>query len=155
LIFDSIIKDLDYDFIKAQLKKYDMLNFYYTVENLLGYFFYGKDADEKLESVARYIFENQTTGTYSNITANLGFWGKIKYFLKNWFPSAKDLSFRYPVLEKAPVLLPICWIRRIFYSLFFNRNAFKEQAESIRNINNRKNKDIREIRRYAENNNNK
>ena len=153
LIFDSIIKDLDYDFIKAQLKKYDMLNFYYTVEKLKNYFFYGKDADEKLESVAGYILENQTTGNYTNITANFGFWDKVKYFIKNWFPPAKDLSFRYPVLKKAPVLLPICWLRRIFYSLFFNRKAFKTQAESIRNINNQKNKDIREIRKYAENNN--
>ena len=36
------------------------------------------------------------------------------YTLKTLFPPAKDLSGRYPYLQKMPYLLPIAWMNRIF-----------------------------------------
>lgn len=153
LVYENYVKNPDWDFIESVLKEYDMLDFYSTVKNLIKYFFYDGEASESLKSIACYIFENEPNGIYKYHVANFGFWGKVKYFLKNWFPSAKDLAFRYPVLNKAPILLPVCWLRRIFYSLFFNRAAFKKQADSIKTVNSQEYKHIKNIRKMAEKSN--
>ena len=129
-----------------------MTEFYTTLKKLLGYFFYGEDCDDRIINIATYIFRNQTTGVYKYHVASLSFFGKVKYFLKTWFLSAKDLSFRYPVLKKAPILLPVCWIRRIFYSLFFNPSAFKKQAGNIRTVSSQEYKEIKNVRQMAEKN---
>lgn len=51
----------------------------------------------------------------SSITmqAAMGKGDKAGRILHTVFPSAKELSGRYPYLEKAPVLLPAAWIHRI------------------------------------------
>ena len=51
----------------------------------------------------------------SSITlqAVMGKGNKTDRVLRTVFPSAKELSGRYPYLEKAPVLLPAAWISRI------------------------------------------
>lgn len=149
LVFDQKIKDIDYRFVEKQLIAYGMQDFYNTFKNLMQYFFYNKKADNKLSKVALYILKSETNGIYKNKNASLGFWSKIGYFLKNWFPSAKDLAFRYPVLNKAPILLPVCWLRRIFYSLFFKRSSFKTQVQQIKELNSQEFKDIKKARDIA------
>ena len=152
LVFNEFVKDADFTFIETVISRYKMTEFYNTLKKLLGYFFYGEDCDDRIINIATYIFRNQTTGVYKYHVASLSFLGKVKYFLKTWFPTAKDLSFRYPVLKKAPILLPVCWIRRFFYSLFFNPSAFKKQAENIRTVSSQGYKEIKNIRQMAEKN---
>ena len=149
LVFEEYIKDADFAFIEDVIKKYKMTDFYTTLNKLLRYFFYNEEGDGDIARIASYIFTSETTGVYKYHVASLGFFGKVRYFLKNWFPGAKDLAFRYPILEKAPVLLPVCWVRRIFYSLFFNRSAFKEQAQSVRKASSKEYKDIKKVRQMA------
>lgn len=149
LVFQENIKNVDYSFIESVLKKYDILDFYYSVQKLNNFFFFNDDADSSTLKIAEFIFKCRSNESNKNDFANLGFLGKVKYFLKNWFPPAKDLAFRYPVLNKAPILLPVCWLRRIFYSLFFNRSAFKKQAEHINELNSTEFKEIKEARKLA------
>lgn len=153
LVYENYVKNPDWGFIESVLKEYGMMDFYSTVKNLVRYFFYGADASESTKKIAAYIFENEPSGLYKYHSANFGFWGKVKFFLQNWFPSAKNLAFRYPVLNKAPILLPVCWLRRIFYSLFFNRSAFKTQVESIKTVNSDEYRHIKEVREMAEKSN--
>lgn len=149
LVFSEYVKDVDWDCVNSVIRKQKMTEFKTTLDELVGYFFYGKEVSEKVEKIAEYIFTNETTGVYKFHVASFGFFGKIGFFLRNWFPKAKDLAFRYPVLEKYPVLLPICWLRRIFYTLFFNRKAIKVQADSIKTVNSEEYKRIKEIRKSA------
>lgn len=153
LVFGQKVKDVDFQYIESILEQYNMLDFYKTVNQLVGFFFFNKEASDDLLKIAEYIFENQPVGIYKYHVASLSSFGKVKYFLKNWFPSAKNLAFRYPILNKAPILLPVCWLRRIFYSLFFNRSAIKKQAESIKEANSEEYKNIKEIRKMAEKSN--
>lgn len=150
LVFESRITDADMDFVESVLKEQGLIDFYHTVKMLMGYFFFDRPVSDSLKSIAAYIFENETNGLYKYHVASLSFWGKVKYFLKNWFPPADELSFRYPVLKKAPILLPVCWLRRIFYSLFFNRSAFKVQVQSIKTASGEEYRHIKEIRKMAE-----
>ncbi|MBQ1978146.1 MAG: hypothetical protein II225_05280, partial [Ruminococcus sp.] len=79
----------------------------------------------------------------------LTFFDKVSYFLHNWFPGARTMQKRYPVLKKAPFLLPICWVRRIFYTIFFNRSALKEQKDEIKRLNAKELKEAKLIRSLA------
>ena len=149
LVFQQNVKDVDYDFIKSVLKKYNMMDFYNSVQKLIDYFFFDKDASQSTLTIAKFILESRLNEDFNKRFANIGFWGKLKYLLKLWFPSAKELAFRYPVLNKAPILLPVCWVRRFFYSLFFNRSAFKKQADTIKEFNSDEYKEIKKARELA------
>ncbi|MBR3988190.1 MAG: nucleotidyltransferase family protein [Clostridia bacterium] len=149
LVFQQNIKDVDYDFIKSVLDKYDMTDFYDSVQKLIDYFFFDKTADKNTLTIAEFILKNRFNEEFNKRFANLNFWGKIKHFSKLWFPPAKELSFRYPVLEKAPILLPVCWVRRICYSLFFNRSAIKKQADNVKTLNSEEYKNIKKARSLA------
>jgi len=150
LVLETLTENLDFKLIESIIKSHRMSEFYATLKKLIRYFFYDEECEKSVSDIALYIFASETTGNYSHHVASLSFFGKVKYFLKNWFPPAKDLAFRYPVLNKAPVLLPVCWVRRFFYSLFFNRSAFKKQADSIRTASSEKYKSIRKVRRMSE-----
>ncbi|MDO4419017.1 MAG: nucleotidyltransferase family protein [Ruminococcus sp.] len=149
LVFQQSIKDTNYEFIKSVLKQYDLLDFYNTVQKLIDYFFFNGTANKNTLAIAEFIFKCRPNETSENRLANFSFWGKIKYLLKIWFPPAKELAFRYPVLEKAPVLLPVCWVRRIFYSLFFNRSAFTTQVNNVKKFNSEEFKEIKNARDLA------
>jgi len=150
LVFEKHIGSVDWNFIISVIKQYDILDFYNTIKMLMNFFFFNQAADNNIETIANYIFESSTTGIYKYNVASLSFWGKIKYFLKVWFPPAKELAYRYPVLNKAPVLLPTYWIRRILYSLFFKRSSLKKQIDGIKTANSSEYKNIKKIRKMAD-----
>ncbi len=153
LVFQENIKDVDYSFIESMLKQYDMLSFYNSVQKLIEFFFFNESADDDTLTIAKYIFGCKTNESIKSSLANYSFWDKTKHFLNLWFPSAKELAFKYPVLEKAPFLLPICWVRRIFYTLFFNRVAIKKQTNNLKELNSKEFKSIKKARKLATNNN--
>ena len=64
---------------------------------------FGKSSENRVHS------SNITLGAYTNsgrFTANA--------LLKTIFPERKYLTGSYPVLQKAPVLLPVMWLHRLF-----------------------------------------
>lgn len=61
----------------------------------------------------------------STMTLNATATGKTSV-LKSVFPSAKDISGRYPYLKKHPYLLPIAWCNRIYHYIT-NKNEGDSQ----------------------------
>ncbi len=149
LVFQQNIKETNYEFIKSVLKQYGLLDFYNSVQKLINFFFFNDTADKDTLTIAEFIFKCRPNEASKNRLANLSFFGKTKHLLSIWFPPAKELEFRYPVLEKAPVLLPVCWVRRIFYSLFFNRSAFTKQVNNVKKFNSEEFKEIKTARDLA------
>lgn len=157
-IFRRTCEHLDTDFVTTTLEDYGLLEFHNTLLRLCSCFFEGNEYTDDLTEISNFIFRS---GEYGNAelkklswisstkSANLTFFDKFSYFMKNWFPSAKTMKRRYPVLEKAPFLLPVCWIRRIFYTLFFKRSAIKVQRNEIRRLNGNKLKEAKHIRNLA------
>lgn len=149
LVFENYIKDADTELIFSVLKKYKMTGFYNTLKKLMAYFFEGKDADKNTEKIAEYIFTSSTTGDSMQDMANYSVAQKLRYFLKIWFPPAIELCKKYPVLKKAPVLLPVCWVRRGFSSLFLNRTSLKSHINEVRRVNSNEYKNIKKTRQIA------
>lgn len=157
-IYRKAHPEIDFSFINKVLKKYSLTEFHNNIINLTECFFENKQPSEKLRQIALYVFKSGEYGNpqlkklswLSSTKSNrLTFKDKAKYFLGNWFPGVKMLKRRYPILEKAPFLLPVCWIRRIFYTIFFKRSALKEQRDEIKRLNSDELKEAKRIRNLA------
>ena len=48
---------------------------------------------------------------------------KFAFLITSIFPSRKSLSYKYPYLEKFPVLLPVAWVSRWWHRFFVQKNV--------------------------------
>lgn len=157
-IFRKKHTELDDNFIASTLKEYALSDFHHTVIKLCRCFFESEDYSPRLRVLAEFIFRSGEYGNYelkklsrisSDKCAKLTFSDKCRYFFSNWFPGVNTMKKRYPVLGKAPFLLPVCWIRRVFYTIFFKRSALKEQRNEIKRLNSKELKEAKYIRTLA------
>lgn len=133
---------LDRDYIKAELAKIDLVDFYDTLQELTQVMFGDEKPDDRLLEICEYIFSNGSFGTDKNIAVsqfnkekensnkNMLSW-KINYFAERWGLSYSGMKRRYSILEKVPVLLPFCWIHKGLRVLFFRRDVLKSQITDI------------------------
>lgn len=109
-----------------------LLEFYRNTRNLLSVWFADREADEKTGFMTDYIFSGGDWGSMENrilskqVKYNAGAEiiqnSKLKLMLRAVFPSFYEMSVRYPILKKYPVLLVFCWIHRVF-KLAFGRTG--------------------------------
>lgn len=158
LVFERTHPKLDFNFVRKTLEKYGLCDFYEHIRNLCSCLFGGQEFDERYTLIAEFIFKSGEYGSpelkriswiSSDKSANISFRDKMKYFFKNWFPGVSILKKKYPVLEKAPVLLPVCWIRRGFYTIFHKPQALKEQRAEIKKMSSQEMKHAKHIRSLA------
>lgn len=125
--------DIDSAYVEGELKKLDLINFYAALKNLTLNWFSGGELDCDGEAFENYIASGANYGTGENYAA-MNFGGENsgkKYLLSKFFPSAKVLSQVYPVLEKAPVLLPVFWVVRAF-KFMFRKDKSKAVKTAVR-----------------------
>lgn len=89
---------------------------------------------EQSSETERYIFESGTHGTMKNSAINstkksIEKNGKAGYIFVKLFPPYKFMCGQYPILKKAPLLLPVMWLVRIVKKLFGERD---ENAEKLK-----------------------
>ena len=68
---------------------------------------------------------------------------KFKWLMKKAFPSYARMKEIYLVLRKKGgfILLPLCYVHRVFYYTFVVRNKTKEKIDSVNKIDNSSDKD--------------
>ena len=68
---------------------------------------------------------------------------KFKWLMKKAFPSYSRMKEIYLILRKKGgfILLPLCYIHRVFYYTFVVRNKTKEKIDSVNKIDNSSDKD--------------
>lgn len=143
--------NLDEDYIKNELKTLQLYDFYQNIMNTLSVWFDGGKSDEKTDFITDVIFNS---GTYGKSTAHALSSGvklskstehvKAKRLFSLIFLPYKTMCMKYPLLKKAPFLLPLFWIVRIFTVLIFKRHKIKRHKqqldymtkENIKNYNN-------------------
>ncbi len=131
---------LDREYINNELDKLGLLTFAKHIERLSKIWFEGEESDEFSDSVGEYIIESETYGKKENSLAikindkqkDTGpLWlSKLKYLISYLFPNKDMMSTRFPILKKAPILLPFTWIIRII------KNIFVKPKELIKNSHN-------------------
>lgn len=110
------IKDLCHDFIK-----------------LSQIWFGGEEYTEKYKEMTRYILSSGTYGNIENsVEIQLKEKSKAKYVFSQIFPSLAYMKVGYPILRKAPVLLPFCWIYRLIVRPFTRREKISAKLNAIK-----------------------
>ena len=118
--------DLDFDYINNEFKTLGVLDLANQALSLVDKWFgdeptiFGDKMGEKLIGSEVYgTSEELVKNRYDRLSENVT--GKRKkkfiFLLKRAFPEMKIMKYKYPILNKAPILLPVCWcIRLVHYS---------------------------------------
>ena len=141
-MFKKKNESLDMDFVRSELEQLGLAQFHENLTKLLGSWFEGAEDDQKATIMGDYILECGAWGTpRTNVmSAGMRTYSKVKStkavrsrtILTTIFPPRAALTGQFPVLEKAPYLLPFCWVARCFRIVFFDRLKITRRAEEFK-----------------------
>lgn len=135
---------LDMDYIRAELNSIGMGNFLDTTLKLNCFLFDGEKPDDELIEIAEFIFNNGTFGNADNRLIldydkehgeKRTLLGNIKYFADRWGLKYSQMKQRYKVLKYLPIILPFCYIHRLFAALIFRRDVIKTSFDDVSKMN--------------------
>jgi hypothetical protein len=134
--------DLDMAYMRSELKKLRLLEFFENVRRLLESWFDDGEADEKLDVMTDFVFDSGSWGKWeSHIlsaevrnrkTAGSAQGGRLRSLRLLLFPEARNMAERYPVLDRFPWLLPVLWPVRWVETLLLRPNRVREKQRDIR-----------------------
>lgn len=133
--------ELDEANVRDALEKLQLLEFHDNIRRLITGWFEDGQMDEKTEFISEFIFASGSWGDRESVMisqgiidskhSKVGMKGKNAYFWRMAFPGAKVLQGKYPVLKKAPWLLPAVWIERLFRKLLTEQGALERQKSNM------------------------
>lgn len=130
MVYRRIHKDMDKVYLRREYNKLGITTFAEAIEELSDCWFdSGTPIPERLQAMAESLLTAGTYGTESQLLQNeleplqkkagSPLLLKILYLLRLVFLPLPRMAELYPVLKKAPVLLPLLWIWRIIARLLF------------------------------------
>lgn len=135
---------MDERYILEVLKKMQLDVFYGHILRLLDYWFEDGAGDETLDIITEFIFFSGSWGADKLRALSqtlrdtkhslLGSSGRLVYLWKMAFPGVKALRNKYRILYKAPWLLPVVWLVRFFYKLFFETGSAVEKVTKAKDL---------------------
>lgn len=137
-VYLSAKPNLNKTYIETELEKLKLLEFYNNTVHTLDVWFKGEKPDEMSDFITGKIFESGSYGTYvSHIVSGAykasgtGKNARLKKAFGLIFLPYKYMVDKYPVLKKAPFLLPIMWIVRIADVIFNKRDKIAKQRKTL------------------------
>ena len=136
----------DEEKLKPLLKKCGLVRYYEKICELSEVWMEGKPHNEVTESLQKYILKGGTYGSEENgheigVAANNQ--SRFKYIWKLAFPDYKFMCYVYPSVKKHRILLPLCYVHRIFSKLFGKER--KRIRGRIKNINSSNEQNVEEV----------
>ena len=135
---------LDEEYIKSELEKLQLYDFYSNVIDTLDVWFGEKETTKITDFITEIIFNS---GVYGENEAHIlsdalkvsKTYGsankvKIKKFKELLFPQYGIMCKKYLILKKVPFLLPVLWILRIVFALFFKQNIIKYNDNKLNKV---------------------
>lgn len=127
------------DYIKTELEKLQLYEFYKNIIQTLAVWFEGAQCDEKSDFITRVIFNSGTFGKKENSALstalkerksgrNLAAFTRWRIF-RSIFTDYENMCVYYPILEKFPVLLPFYWVAH-FCRRLFKKNKVKNFVDA-------------------------
>ena len=141
-LFLNKYTELDMDYIHTSLEKMHLLDFFKNIEKMLDVWFNGKECDEVSKFITAKIFDSGVYGTlvnslksdalkFSKGTDEKG--AKRKKRLYMIFLPYNKMCAVFPILHKAPILLPFLWVWRLIRAVLFRRDNVKKLNEEVEN----------------------
>ena len=104
---------LDRDCLGKELGKLGLTDFEAESRQLAFHLFDGEELTAAERDMLAYIVDSGTYGTMENIVKHqVARRGRLGYLFRRVFLPYREMCPLYPVLKKAPILLPFCWIVR-------------------------------------------
>ena len=141
-VYRRAYPEMDETYIVGELSKLRLDAFYRHMMRMLEVWFYDGDEDEKSRFITNYIFAGGVWGKFeTRIVAGVakdvqtagsfagGYMARVREML---FPELLVMKQKYPVLNKVPVLLPVCWGVRWVSAALFRRENIAAQRTKIK-----------------------
>ena len=124
--------ECDKEKLSELLRESDLEKFAVGVEELCSVWFGGKEHSRTTLLMQEFILKGGTYGTADNnaIMEQAKAGGKLKHIFSLLFMPYTNMKVLYPVLEKHPILLPICHVRRWFRIIF--KGSFKKSVRILK-----------------------
>ncbi len=105
---------MDFSSAKEFLIGANLYEFAVAMEQLVDICFSKARGDDFTDLLLTYIVTGGVYGTAENSVAmqTVKPGGSFRYFLHRLFPPYRKMKNYYPILRKAPILLPFCWMAR-------------------------------------------
>lgn len=139
-------KALNRKYISDELKKLNLTEFAFQMESLSEHWFSNESSalTEEIAEMESYILSASTFGSkkmyLSNVVRAYMKKGhtknnaKTRTFLHMAFLPCNEMQLMFPVLKKAPVFLPFCWIARWFRIIFTKPKSITDSYKRVQNI---------------------
>lgn len=134
----------DRDVINDLLENFGLQGFEKYSVALAGRWFGPQDAadvssdvdEQALDAFESYILGSGTYGIIDNSIASRMEYksdpaAKVRFFLKVFFLPYDAMKNQYPLLRKAPVLLPVMWVYRAFDIMINRRASAKHKIDAV------------------------
>lgn len=128
-------RELDFDYINSRFSEVGILEFANKISILVECMFEGKEKDDTLTLMENYIVIGPPVKSASEATkvATTG-QSKFKRILYMLFPNYKHMAYKYDILKKMPILLPLFWMVRIVSILCSKDSAINKKKSDIINV---------------------
>lgn len=134
--------NLDLQYMTRELEKLQLNSFFENIYRTLAVWFDGAQDDELTEQITAFIFRSGAYGAHDTHQIAQGIRDKAneggstkqvkrRAWLRLIFLPYGSMCEKYPVLRKAPVLLPIMWVVRWFTALFKNPKNISVQRKRV------------------------
>lgn len=123
---------LDFEYINTQFNEMNISKFADNIRKLYSCMFDFNEPTEEIAMMENYIVFGAPVKNADMAAQNAT--SKNSHFrdsLKTIFPNLKGMKLRFPILEKFPFLLPICWIIRIVHFTFACDKAVKNKRKNV------------------------
>ncbi|MBR3593582.1 MAG: nucleotidyltransferase family protein [Clostridia bacterium] len=131
------------DYVEGELEKLGLLAFYKNVYRTVEYLFGDGEEDETASLIAESVFHSGAYGTINDMRLSeaarrSGGRGagraKRSHFWWVLFLPYGLMCIKYPVLKKAPFLLPFMWVWRALAALFTGNSRAKNELKEVKNL---------------------
>ena len=129
---------LDWEYIAGELETLALTDFERRNRELSLRLFEGEAMSEEDSEMLDYILDSGTYGTMAHrVKKQIEKKGRLRYFISRAFLPYRHMCSLYPVLEKVPVLLPVCWILRWVKALKTKRGVVAYQLRAAMGLTKR------------------
>lgn len=134
--------NLNEDYLRRELRKLRLLEFYDNIIRTLEVWFEDGEDSEVTQCVTNFIFSSGAWGKEEvhmlsdalreQRLAGSAWGGRLVSKIKLVFPPYSGMAMHFPVLKKAPILLPVMWPVRWAELLFVRRKSAMQKGALMR-----------------------
>lgn len=148
LFYEKYKTKFNFEELNKKLEQFDCQEIEKNFRKI-AYKWFGTDKIDDFDEVEQFILKGVSEGNhiYSNIGSKKGKWN---YVMRLLFPEYKVIKERYPILKKAPILLPFTWVLRILTDIVSKKSTVKARLDTVKFIQEAKKEDVEQLQKVYE-----